>query len=60
VIDKEELLNPKLLGDFIYRNGITILLLTSALFNRIAEFSVDVFKGSGTYLLEGCIISNSY
>jgi amino acid adenylation domain-containing protein len=52
VVEKETLLNPKVLVKELHDNDITILWLTSALFTQIAEARPDIF-GKLKYLLSG-------
>jgi amino acid adenylation domain-containing protein len=52
IVEKETILNPKVLGEELLKNEITILWLTSALFTQIAETRSDIF-GSLKYLLTG-------
>ncbi len=57
VIDKEHLLDPESLGDFLTRNRITYVDLTSALFTQIAEVRTDIFKNVSTLVLGGDVVS---
>jgi len=52
LVDKETILNPRLLGEEIKKNNITVLWLTSPLLTQIAETKADIF-GNLNYLLTG-------
>jgi amino acid adenylation domain-containing protein len=57
VIDKENLLDPGSLGDFLESHRITYVDLTSALFTQIAEARTDIFKNVKTLVLGGDVVS---
>jgi tyrocidine synthetase-3 len=57
VIDKENLLDPGSLGDFLTINEITYVDLTSALFTQIAEARTDIFSNVKTLVLGGDVVS---
>jgi tyrocidine synthetase III len=57
VIDKENLLDPGSLGDFLTANQITYVDLTSALFTQIAEARTDIFSNVKTLVLGGDVVS---
>jgi tyrocidine synthetase-3 len=52
IVEKETILNPKVLGEELMNNDITVLWLTSALFTQIAESRTDIFRKL-KYLLSG-------
>jgi amino acid adenylation domain-containing protein len=52
IAEKETILNPKALGEELYKNEITLLFLTSALLTQIAEARTDIF-GKLKYLVSG-------
>jgi len=55
--DKEDILDPKLLGNFLFQNEITTLWLTSALFTQIAEYRTDIFNRLKYLLVGGDVLS---
>jgi tyrocidine synthetase-3 len=57
VIDKETLLDPASLGDFLAANRISYVDLTSALFTQIAEARTDIFRNVKTLVLGGDVVS---
>ncbi|SFB46080.1 non-ribosomal peptide synthetase, partial [Clostridium frigidicarnis] len=56
----ETIILPELLEEFVTRNNITILWLTSELFNQIAEENINVFKNLRYLLTGGDILSSKY
>jgi amino acid adenylation domain-containing protein len=52
IVEKETILDPKLLGEELIKNDITILWITSSLFTQIAEMRTDIFRKL-KYLLSG-------
>lgn len=52
LMKKENLLNPTLFEEYIVKNKITILFLTTALFNKFCEFNPKMFNNL-KYLLTG-------
>ncbi|WP_338400464.1 amino acid adenylation domain-containing protein [Bacillus thuringiensis] len=56
----EGIILPELLEKFVDKNNITILWLTSELFNQIAEENIDVFKGLRYLLVGGDVLSPKY
>ncbi|EQB86563.1 hypothetical protein M918_13235, partial [Clostridium sp. BL8] len=56
----ETIILPELLEEFVVRNNITILWLTSELFNQIAEENINVFKNLRYLLAGGDILSPKY
>lgn len=52
LILKEHLLNPTKLQDYLVKNKISIMFITTALFNQLAEYDPHIF-GSLDYLLTG-------
>lgn len=57
IIDKEDSLSAKKLGDIIKANGITILWLTSALFNQITEQDENIYEPLRYLLVGGDVLS---
>ena len=55
--EKEEILDPKLLGNSLFKNGITTLWLTSALFTQISEYRTDIFSRLKYLLVGGDVLS---
>ena len=55
--EKEELLDPKQLGNSLFKNGITTLWLTSALFTHISEYRTDIFRRLKYLLVGGDVLS---
>ena len=55
--EKEEILDPRLLGNTLYNNGITTLWLTSSLFTQIAENRTDIFSRLKYLLVGGDVLS---
>ncbi|HAY3898245.1 TPA: amino acid adenylation domain-containing protein, partial [Escherichia coli] len=51
---------PELLEEFVIKNNITILWLTSELFNQIAKENINVFKNLRYLLVGGDILSPKY
>ena len=58
--DKEEILDPKQLCDLLYKNEITTLWLTSALFTQIAEYRTDIFSRLNYLLVGGDVLSPTH
>jgi len=56
----ETIISPELLEEFVTKNNITILWLTSELFNQIAEENLKVFKDLRYLLVGGDILSPKY
>ncbi|MDA2157988.1 MULTISPECIES: amino acid adenylation domain-containing protein [Bacillus cereus group] len=60
-IDKQEtIIVPELLEEFVIKNKITILWLTSELFNQIAKENISLFKGLRYLLVGGDVLSPKY
>ena len=57
IIDKETLLDPKELDARLKGNKISIAWFTSFLFNKIVEFSPEIFSGLNTLLVGGDVLS---
>jgi amino acid adenylation domain-containing protein len=55
--EKETILDPKMLGEELLKNKITILWLTSPLFTQIAEARTDIFRGLRYFLVGGDVLS---
>ncbi|WP_080283458.1 non-ribosomal peptide synthetase, partial [Clostridium botulinum] len=56
----ETIILPELLKKVVIKNNITILALTSELFNQIAEENISVFKSLRYLLIGGDILSPKY
>ncbi|WP_207750723.1 non-ribosomal peptide synthetase [Anaeromonas gelatinilytica] len=56
----ETIILPELLETFVIKNKITILWLTSELFNQIAEENINVFKNLRYLLVGGDVLSPKY
>jgi len=57
IIDKETLLNPRMLGEELEKNKITFAALTSALFTHIAEYHSKIFKNLKYLMVGGDVLS---
>ncbi len=57
IIEKETLLDPEILEEEIQNNGITNLVITSALFNHLVENKISVFNGLKYLMIGGDVIS---
>ena len=57
IIEKEDILDHKKLGEALIKNEITILLLTSALFTYLAETRTDIFSKLKYLLVGGDVLS---
>lgn len=57
VADKETILDANALGEELFRNEITILHLTSALFTQLAESRTDIFSRLRYLLVGGDVLS---
>ena len=57
IIKKENLLNPSYLKDFINSNKISILWLTSPLFNKLCEDDLTIFNNVKYLLTGGDVLS---
>ncbi|MDZ7739334.1 MAG: amino acid adenylation domain-containing protein [Bacteroidales bacterium] len=57
VVDKDIILDPKLLGEELKANEISILWLTSGLFTQIAEQGTEIFSGLRYLLVGGDVLS---
>ena len=60
IVDKEDILDHKKLGEELIRNEITILWLTSALFTYLAESRTDIFGKLRYLLVGGDVLSASH
>jgi len=56
-IDKGEILDPAALKENILREGITVMWMTSSLFNRMVQEDVDIFAGIVALLVGGEALS---
>ncbi|WP_346940654.1 amino acid adenylation domain-containing protein [uncultured Clostridium sp.] len=56
----ESIVSPELLKDIIIKNNITILWLTSELFNQLVERDVSIFKKLKYLLVGGDVLSPKY
>ncbi|MER0465971.1 amino acid adenylation domain-containing protein [Bacillus cabrialesii subsp. cabrialesii] len=57
IIDKSTLLSPDRFGAYLIENGITVLFLTTALFNQLAQVQADMFRGLHTLYVGGEALS---
>jgi non-ribosomal peptide synthetase component F len=57
VVDKETILDAPALGEELFKNEITILHLTSALFTQLAEARTDIFSKLKYLLVGGDVLS---
>ncbi|MGQ9007785.1 non-ribosomal peptide synthetase [Bacillus stercoris] len=57
IIDKSTLLSPDRFGAYLIENGITVLFLTTALFNQLAQVQADMFSGLHTLYVGGEALS---
>ncbi len=57
VVDKETILDAAALGEELFKNEITILHLTSALFTQLAEARTDIFSKLKYLLVGGDVLS---
>ena len=53
LIEESSLLDAKKLGEFLTRNRITIMWLTSPLFNQLSQEKPDIFRGVRWLLIGG-------
>ena len=60
IIKKNDLLNPTALKEFIDNNKISILWLTSPLFNKLCEDNVSIFDNVKFLLTGGDVLSPKY
>ncbi|MDU1412334.1 MAG: amino acid adenylation domain-containing protein [Clostridium sp.] len=58
--EKEDILISKRIHKIIEEEGITIMWLTSELFNQLAEDNIELFKGLRYLLIGGDVISPKY
>ena len=57
LIKKEVMLNPIELSKYIRNNDITVMFITSALFNQLVEYDASMFKNVRVLLTGGEILS---
>ncbi|MBU2661358.1 non-ribosomal peptide synthetase [Bacillus cabrialesii] len=57
IIDKSTMLSPDRFGAYLLENGITLLFLTTALFNQLAQVQADMFRGLHTLYVGGEALS---
>ncbi len=57
LIKKQELLEPSRLKQYVSDNGITIMWLTSALFNQMIGADIEIFENIRVLLVGGDILS---
>ncbi len=60
IVDKEIILEPDKLGDFLVNNNITYVDLTSSLFTQIAELRPDIFSTVKKMIIGGDVLSVSH
>jgi amino acid adenylation domain-containing protein len=60
ILDKEDILDCKILGDALFKYEITTLWLTSSLFTQIAEYRTDIFSNLKYLLVGGDVLSPSH
>ncbi|KRT88203.1 non-ribosomal peptide synthetase [Bacillus paralicheniformis] len=53
VIDRSTMLTPARFGSYLLRHDITVLFLTTALFNQLAQAQPDMFSGLSTLYVGG-------
>lgn len=59
IIKKDTLLNPNVFEDFLIKNKITILFLTTGLFNKLGNLNPNIFRNLKYLLTGGDVISRS-
>lgn len=59
IIKKDTLLNPNMLEEFLIKNEITILFLTTGLFNKLGNLNPNIFRNLKYLLTGGDVISQS-
>ncbi|MCY8026759.1 amino acid adenylation domain-containing protein [Bacillus sonorensis] len=57
IIDKSTMLTPHRFGAYLLENNITVLFLTTALFNQLAQAQADMFRGLHTLYVGGEALS---
>lgn len=57
IIDKSTMLSPDRFGTYLLENDITVLFLTTALFNQLAQAQADMFRGLHTLYVGGEALS---
>ena len=57
IIDKSTMLTPDRFGAYLLENDITVLFLTTALFNQLAQVRADMFRGLHTLYVGGEALS---
>jgi amino acid adenylation domain-containing protein len=57
LVDRDTILNYRLLKRVIMRNGITTIWMTSPFFNRVLDADIEVFNGLKNLLVGGDVLS---
>ncbi|MEC1444353.1 plipastatin non-ribosomal peptide synthetase PpsE [Bacillus subtilis] len=57
IINKSTMLTPDRFGAYLLENDITVLFLTTALFNQLAQVRADMFRGLHTLYVGGEALS---
>lgn len=57
LIKKKDLLNPQYFDKYLQENSITIMWLTSPLFNQMADYNINMFKKLRILLVGGDVLS---
>jgi amino acid adenylation domain-containing protein len=60
LVDKETVLTPDSLETTVRKNGITIMWMTSPLFNRMMDENIEIFRGVRTLLVGGDVLSPAH
>ncbi|MDF2865617.1 MAG: non-ribosomal peptide synthetase [Clostridia bacterium] len=60
LIKKDDLLNPMILKQYLIDNNITVIFLTTALFNNIVEYDKNIFDNVRTLLVGGEVLSTKH
>ncbi|HLP44353.1 MAG TPA: amino acid adenylation domain-containing protein, partial [Candidatus Kapabacteria bacterium] len=60
VVEKKEILDPGGLKNAIRNYGITIMWMTSPLFDRMLQEDIEIFVGLGNLLVGGDVLSPAY
>ncbi|GAA0372815.1 non-ribosomal peptide synthase/polyketide synthase [Bacillus horti] len=60
IVDENTILNASELGRAIYENDITLMWLTSPLFNQLAQEKADLFSGVKQLIVGGDVLSQAH
>jgi len=60
LIEKETLLNPDALAEEMFKNKITTMVVTAALFTHLAESRKDIFSTLKYLLVGGDVLSPAH